>query len=117
MPTDKDRLDQKILELTTLYEVGKVISSSLDLEQVMLAVLRILNSFMGMKKGTILLYDPATKELSVRIGLGLREAEKSRGKYQVGEGIIGQVMQLGMPMVVPDVSDEPLFMEDRKSVV
>ncbi len=115
MRTDKDRLDQKVLELTTLYEVGKVISSSLDLEQVMLAILRILNSFMGMKKGTILLYDPATKELSVRVGLGLREAERSRGKYHLGEGIIGQVMQLGMPMVVPDVSDEPLFMDKTGS--
>jgi Nif-specific regulatory protein len=115
MLSDKDRLDQKILELTTLYEVGKVISSSLDLEQVMLAILRIVHSFMGMKQGTILLYDPATKELSVRVGLGLREAEKRRGTYHVGEGIIGRVMQLGMPLVVPDVTEEPLFIDKTGS--
>ena len=115
MLSDKECLDQKVLELTTLYEVGKVIGSSLDLEQVMLAILRILSSFMGMKKGTILLYDPRTKELSVRVGLGLREAERRRGKYHIGEGIVGQVMQLGMPLVVPDVSSEPLFIDKTGS--
>jgi len=113
--SDKERLDQRIVELTTLYEISQVISSSLDLEQVMLSILRILNSFMGMKKGTILLYDPTTKELSVKVGLGLTEAEKRRGKYQIGEGIIGQVLQLAMPLVVPDVSQEPLFIDKTGS--
>jgi Nif-specific regulatory protein len=39
-----------------------------------------------------------------------------RTRYKVGEGIIGRVVESGKPMVVPQVSQEPLFL-DRTGVV
>jgi len=93
------RPDPRLLELSTLYEISKILGSSLDLEQSLTGILRILNSFMEMRKGTILLYDARTGELSIRLAHGMTPEEMARGRYQVGEGILGKVMRHGLPMV------------------
>jgi len=107
--------NRSVLELSTLYEISKILGSSLDLQRSLTGMLRILNSFMGMRKGTILLYDAQTKELSIRLALGMTPEEIARGKYQVGEGILGKVMQHGLPMVIPDIGQEPEFVDRTRS--
>jgi Nif-specific regulatory protein len=109
-PSEREQLDRRILELTTLCEISKILGSSLDLERNLTGILRILNSFMGMRKGTILLYDAPQEELSIRVAVGMTSEEISRGKYQKGEGILGKVMQHGVPMVIPDIGAEPQFL-------
>jgi Nif-specific regulatory protein len=112
---ERQQSNRRVLELTTLYEISKILGSSLDLEQSLTGTLRILNSFMGMRKGTILLYDATTGELSIRLALGMTPEEMARGKYQMGEGILGKVMQHGLPMVIPDIGQEPLFLDRTRS--
>jgi Nif-specific regulatory protein len=41
--------------------------------------------------------------------------EIARGKYQKGEGILGKVMQYGVPMVIPDIGAEPQFLDRTQS--
>ncbi len=112
---ERHQSNRRVLELTTLYEISKILGSSLDLEQSLTGTLRILNSFMGMRKGTILLYDATTGQLSIRLALGMTPEEMARGKYQMGEGILGKVMQHGLPMVIPDIGQEPLFLDRTQS--
>ena len=107
--------NRRVLELSTLYEISKILGSSLDLERNLTGILRILNSFMGMRKGTILLYDAQTRELSIRLALGMTPEEIARGKYQRGEGILGKVMHHGLPMVIPDIGKEPQFLDRTNS--
>jgi Nif-specific regulatory protein len=107
--------NRRVLELSTLYEISKILVSSLDMERSLIGILRILNSFMGMRKGTILLYDPTTGELSIRLAHGMTPEEIARGKYQVGEGILGKVIRHGLPMVIPDIEQEPEFLDHTRS--
>jgi len=114
-PSERDQLDRRVLELTTLYEISKLLGSSLELEQNLSAILRILNAFMGMRKGTILLYDALQDELSIRVAVGMTPEEIIRGKYHKGEGILGKVMLHGLPMVIPDIGAEPEFLDRTRS--
>ena len=114
-PSEREQLDRRVLELSTLYEVSKILGASLELEQNLTGILRVLNSFMGMRKGTILLYDALREELSIRVALGMTPEEIARGKYQKGEGILGKVMQHGVPMVIPDIGAEPQFLDRTES--
>jgi Nif-specific regulatory protein len=107
-PSDQTQLNQRILELTTLYEISKLLGSSLEMPQNLTAVLRLLSSFMGLRQGAILLYDPLSEELTVRVALEQSPEELARGRYQRGEGILGKVLQHGVPMVIPDQAAEPL---------
>jgi Nif-specific regulatory protein len=107
-PSDQSQLNQRILELTTLYEISKLLGSSLELPQNLTSILRLLSSFMGLRHGSILIYDPLSQELAVRVALGQSAEELARGRYQKGEGILGKVLQHGVPMVIPDQAAEPL---------
>jgi len=40
----------------------------------------------------------------------MTEEEIKKGRYKLGEGIIGRVAKLGSPIVIPNIGDEPLFL-------
>ena len=108
---DRQELNRRVLELTTLYEISKILGSCLDLNECLMGTLRLLSSFMGMRKGTILLSDPLTGELSVRLALGMTPEEMGRSKVHLGQGILGQVMRHGAPLVIPDVEQDPRVLD------
>lgn len=50
--TDRE-LKQKVLELSTLYEVSKVVSSTLDLDKIAASTLRLLSESLGLNRGAL----------------------------------------------------------------
>ena len=100
----------KEVELAAIYEISKLLSSSLDLDTTLSGVLKILDQFLGMKRGTVTLLDPDTGELFIEEALGLSSQERQRIRYQQGEGITGQVLKTGMPVLIPDIGAEPRFL-------
>ena len=97
-------------ELALLYEISRILDRSIDLRDVMNPVLRAMARHMGMLRGTITLLDRETGEISIEAAYGLSERQKRRGRYRLGEGVTGKVIQTGRPAVVPRVSEEPLFL-------
>ena len=97
------------LELGAIYEISKILSSSLDLRLTLREVLSVLSSHLKMRRGMASLVQD-TGELHVVSASGLSEEEVERGRYRRGEGITGRIMKSGSPMVIPDVAKEPLFL-------
>ncbi len=108
-------LKREITELTALYEISKALNLSTDLRATMTEVMRILHENLGMERGTLTLLDAKTGELSIEIAHGLGQAQKERGRYRVGEGITGKVVEAGEPVVVPNVGSEPLFLNRTRA--
>jgi len=108
-------LERKIKELTVLYEISQLIGSSFDSHEVFSKILNTFHFHLGMNRGTITLLNPNTGELEIRAAHGLTEDEIGRGKYLVGEGITGKVVETGEPMVVPQIEKEPLFLNRTQS--
>ncbi|MFA5104039.1 MAG: sigma 54-interacting transcriptional regulator [Candidatus Margulisiibacteriota bacterium] len=108
-------LKRKIKELTALYEISQTLSMSLDIEKSIYGVLEKLDDLLGMKRCTITLLNPGTGELLIEAAYGLTEAEKKRGKYKIGEGITGRVVQSGSAAVVPKIGEDPLFLNKTRS--
>lgn len=98
----------KTLELTALYEISKLLGSSLNLKQNLRGVMRVLSEYLDMKRGTVFLRN--NSEVSILAAQGMSEEEIRRGRYKLGEGIIGRVAKLGSPIVIPNIGDEPLFL-------
>ncbi|MEJ2650425.1 MAG: nif-specific transcriptional activator NifA [Gammaproteobacteria bacterium] len=97
------------LELGAIYEISKILSSSLDLRLTLREVLSVLSSHLKMRRGMASLVQESG-ELHVVSASGLSEEEVERGRYRRGEGITGRIMKSGSPMVIPDVAKEPLFL-------
>ncbi|MBX3278863.1 MAG: nif-specific transcriptional activator NifA [Acidobacteria bacterium] len=99
----------QIRRLTALLDVSQALGSTLDLHVAMERVLEILDRELGMKRGSIALLE-AGGDLSIQYAHGMSEGERQRGRYRVDEGITGKVVSSGKPIVVPQVSREPLFL-------
>ncbi|HTY13557.1 MAG TPA: sigma 54-interacting transcriptional regulator [Candidatus Omnitrophota bacterium] len=105
----------KDVQVEVLVEISNALSSSLDMERNLESILNILTGLLEMQRGTITLVDPETNELHIEVAQGLTKEEKERGRYQIGEGITGKVVETGQPMVVKDIGAEPLFLNRTRS--
>lgn len=103
------------IKVKILADIASALSSSLDIEKSLSSILKILSDSLEMKRGTITLVDSLTNELKIEVASGLTKQEKERGKYKIGEGITGKVVESGEPMVIQDVGAEPLFLNRTKA--
>jgi len=98
------------LKVKVLVEISEALASTLNLEKTLYSILKVLSESLAMERGTITLVNPQTNELHIEVAYGLTKEEKERGRYKIGEGVTGKVVESGKPMVVPDIKAEPLFL-------
>lgn len=101
---------KEIKELSLLFEISQILTRSLDLSEVLEPVLISMAERLEMLRGTITLLNRETGEIYIEEAFGLSEIQKERGRYRIGEGITGKVIQTGEPAVVRDISEEPQFL-------
>ncbi|MHB8165850.1 MAG: nif-specific transcriptional activator NifA [Sulfuricella sp.] len=109
--------DTPSVQLVTIYEISKILGSSLDLHKTLRGVLNLLSSHLHMQRSMVSLVQE-DGELQVVAAVGLSTEEIRRGRFLIGEGVTGRILQSGMPAVIPDVAKEPLFLNrtgSRKS--
>ncbi|MBM4339859.1 MAG: GAF domain-containing protein [Deltaproteobacteria bacterium] len=100
----------KIRQLTILYEVGKKLSSTLDLDELLNNALELLNAQWGYPLCSILLRDREKNELYIRQVIGRDINEVKHLRFRVGiDGIVGWVANTGEPLYVPDVSRDSRY--------
>ena len=101
-------------QLSDLLELSQTLGATLNLRQALQRVLAILEESRGTLSGTIVLRDEPASDLVVEAASGAGGSVRS-ARYRLGEGIVGRVAQSGRTVVVPQVSQEPLFL-DRSGV-
>ena len=102
-------------ELTALYEVARAVGATMDLRQALSDALDVLSDRLGMIRPTVTLLAPDGDVVQVEVAHGLSSAAVRRGRYKRGEGVTGRVLETGRPMVVPNIDDEPLFLDRTRS--
>ncbi|MEO1237854.1 MAG: sigma 54-interacting transcriptional regulator, partial [Planctomycetota bacterium] len=75
----------------------------------------LLSDRLQIQRATLVLLDQASGQLRTFASVGLTPAEQERGRYAVGEGVTGRVMETGVPAVIPDVADHPDFLNRTRS--
>jgi Nif-specific regulatory protein len=111
-PTNPEpRIKREVKELSLLFEISQRLGRSMDLREVAGPVLAALAELMGMSRGTLTLLNRETGEISIEAAHGLSESQMERGRYRLGEGVTGKVVQTGQPAVVPRISEEALFLD------
>jgi Nif-specific regulatory protein len=99
------------LELQALYQVSQLIGSALDLDKALSEILGILHETLRMERATLVLPDESGSRLAIKASYGLTDEEVQRGVYRLGEGVIGKIFETSYPFVVPDIHEEPLFLD------
>ena len=106
---------KKIENVTLLYEISEALNEHLDLKKSLYKVLDILSSSMNTLRGTITILHPLRDEISIEVAHGLSKSAMQKGKYKLGEGITGRVIETGNAITIPKISQEPLFLDRTAS--
>lgn len=104
-----DELQQKIRELNAVNAVGRALTASLDLQQVLRTIMEHLNDLLRPRQYSLLLLDEHTGELVFHLAVG-EGAERLPGlRLAPGEGIAGWVTTHCQSLLVADVRRDPRF--------
>jgi PAS domain S-box-containing protein len=108
------RLQQRVDELTALSGVSQELSATLELDRILELVLNEAARAAGAARGTIMLVAPGTPQLMLRALLGFSPEEAERARMlslHIGDGIVGKVIETGLPLLVDDVRASPDYVQ------
>ncbi|HAD04558.1 MAG: hypothetical protein A2005_09525 [Desulfuromonadales bacterium GWC2_61_20] len=102
-------LSRRNLELETMVEMGKVLTSTLDIQEVLNTIMDKVRQLVRAKIWSLLLVDEASGELVFEIVVS-PVAERLRGvRLQPGQGVAGWVAHSGEALIIPDVAKDERF--------
>ena len=99
-------------QFRVINKLGRHISSVLDLDELLWAVVHLVKETFGYYNVNIFLVNPAANELVLKAGVGgyVSGAPSLGDRLKIGEeGILGWVAATGEPLLVNDVSREPRY--------
>ncbi|MBV24756.1 MAG: sigma-54-dependent Fis family transcriptional regulator [Gemmatimonadetes bacterium] len=96
--------------LSLLHEASTLLDEASDASTSMRPILEALSRHMDVECATLTVLNRRTSEILVHEAIGLSADQRERGRYRLGEGITGRVVQTGEPVVVPSIAAEPLFL-------
>ena len=107
--------EREFIDLTCFYEITRHLAAAISLQDCLEKIVTTLAELKGMDNGTVSIVNPATGELEIEVAHGITAEAKRRGRYKLGEGITGKVVATGEPIIVPQIGDEPLFLNRTRT--
>ena len=95
----------EIQDLTLLFEINKKLDESLELKEVLKPVLKSMAENMKMNRGSITILNRENREIAIEEAYGLSKEQIVLGRYKIGEGITGKVVETGEAIIVPKISE------------
>jgi diguanylate cyclase (GGDEF)-like protein len=97
-------------ELVFFQDVSKMLTSSLELGDIINKTMRKVKDMIKAETWSVLLVDQDTGDLVFERTDGKKGKKIQKLRLKMGEGIAGWVAQEGIPVVVPDVSKDERFL-------
>lgn len=96
--------------LNSIYEISVILNSSENKRHALSGTLKLMQETLSMERGFLLLQDSHTLRLIVAASVGIPEYSGGSVNYETDEGVVGKVFRLGVPILIPDIHKEPLFL-------
>ncbi|OGP32464.1 MAG: hypothetical protein A2073_05980 [Deltaproteobacteria bacterium GWC2_42_11] len=109
MNTPVDKHLKWLKQLSTFTDIGKAVTSSLDIKEVLNIVMGKIKDLLSPKNWSLLLVDEEKNELYFETVVGEGADRIKNLRLKIGEGIAGWVAREGVPLLVPDVNNDPRF--------
>ena len=96
-------------EVAIFHELGKALTSSLQLDQVLRTIMEKIDEFLRPDTWSLLLVDEMKQELYFELAVGKGAQALKDVRIKMGQGIAGWVAQNDEAVIVPDVSQDTRF--------
>jgi Nif-specific regulatory protein len=97
-------------QVEALHDIAKVLAVATDPSKAFTSALLVLRSHLGLENGTVSLFDPVTGDVFIEAAPEMPDEERILGRLRPGDGIVGRVFRTGVPVAIPDLADEPAFL-------
>lgn len=102
-------LSKMVKELSLLYDIGKQLTSTINLDLLLSKILLYLSGTFGYERTGILMIDENKKTLSLRATTKPFTNWQHHQKIKVGQGITGHVAKTGDPYMCNDIHKEKRY--------
>lgn len=102
-------LERRNEELETLVEIGKALTSTLEVREVLGIIMDKVSLLLRPKTWSLLLLDENTDELTFEIAVSPAPERLKGIRLRKGEGIAGWVAEHGEPLLIPNVGEDQRF--------
>jgi diguanylate cyclase (GGDEF)-like protein len=119
MPTQNQirELEQKVEELSIFHQVGKALTSTLDLQEVLTLIMGKISELLRPSTWSLLLIDEKKQDLHFQIAIGRNSNEIKDVRIKIGEGLVGWVAQNGKVAIVDDISKDSRFSPEIDGII
>ena len=109
MPDEPESLRGGSDHIGILQDIGKTLTSTLDYQEVLRAVMKIIADQFQPRDWSLLLVDEESEELYFAIVVGEASEKLKDVRLKMGEGIAGWVAQQGKPLITENAYQDPRF--------
>lgn len=109
-----DQLEHRVHELSTLFDVGKMITATLRIEDVQRFVVHAAAQAAHAEGSYLFLWDEREERLVVSALVGFLEKNVGRIKYRMGEGLAGWVFLEGRTANAPNLVADPRWKHEAE---
>ncbi|MFP4039968.1 MAG: diguanylate cyclase [Desulfosudaceae bacterium] len=102
-------LNERVLELYTLYNISRMLSTSLQVSDLFDLVVGLIGESLNVDQYCLMFLDQERQKLQIRASHGMPESVLMHGEMDVNEGIAGRVIAGGKPLLLNDISQEEDF--------
>ena len=113
-PSQPTSGDTNLRDLLVFHNVARALTSSLDRDTILRAIMQQMEQFFKPETWSLLLMDEPRKELYYAVAVGHSEADLREVRVPVGQGIAGWVAEHGESLIVPEVDQDPRFAGSTK---
>ncbi|MBC8505880.1 MAG: GAF domain-containing protein [Anaerolineales bacterium] len=105
---DTDFLRQRVNVLETLGNVGRSVTASLDLDEVLKSVVDAAVEITGAEEGSLLILDESSGELTMRASLNFKDEFVKTFRLPISDTLAGEVVRTGKPVLLDEKSPQKI---------
>ncbi len=97
-------------EMTLLFDISQRLIQSQQLKNDLNSILKMLVEYLEAERSFLTIFNRENENIYIEAAYGLSSTQQAKGKYKLGEGIIGKVVEMSRPVVIEKISKSSLFL-------
>ena len=117
----KTKIEKNLNDITTLYEISKIISSANDLNKILTFTSETIQKSVMIEIFSIMIYNKENKRFKIEKAVGLKENTKKDFSFEINKGIIGSSLNEKDIIFIKDFEKDENYIkfideEDKKRI-
>lgn len=102
-------------ELPLLFDISSRLIKGGEINILLKYILELTCKYLKAQNGFLTVINRDKNNLSIEVAHGLSNSQVARGRYSIGEGVVGRVVEYKKPVVIREISKSKLFLNRTKA--